>query len=69
MYGKLLQGGCTCTEEVVVHCGFPQCSIEHKGGPVVTEGRVMEALQCRCFLLLSPWLSLPMDPCRGNLAP
>src|SRR5216684_7953129 len=68
-YARLLQE-CMCTGEmVVVHCGFLHCSIEHEGGPVVTEGRVMEALQCSHFLLSSPWLSLPTDPGRGNLAP
>src|SRR5713226_3379428 len=53
-----------CTGEmVVVHHGFLRCSIEHEGGPVVTEGRVTEALQCSCFLL-----SLPGYPCPWILA-
>ncbi len=62
-YARLLQE-CTCTGEmVVVHRGFLRCSIEHEGGPVVTEGRVTEALQCSRFLL-----SLPGYPCPRILA-
>src|SRR5258708_4500631 len=62
-YARLLRE-CTCTGEmVVVHRGFLRCSIEHEGGPVVTEGRVTEALQCGRFLL-----SLPGYPCPRILA-
>ena len=62
-YARLLRE-CTCTGEmVVVHRGFLRCSIEHEGGPVVTEGRVTEALQCSRFLL-----SLPGYPCPRILA-
>src|SRR5258708_29579010 len=62
-YARLLRE-CTCTGEmVVVHRGFLRCSIEHEGGPVVTKGRVTEALQCSRFLL-----SLPGYPCPQILA-